>query len=137
MRMSYSFCDAAVCQGPWVEMAKYSSPHWKSGLQPGASGLSPIDWSCGASDVVPTYFRSAACSSLAWMQPVVRDALQLGRAPLVAWSSNPDTIESIEVRPLPCPIPWPLSGNSAVWIAPPGIRSDVGWVMAEAGRGAE
>ena len=77
------------------------------------SGSAPMDASWSASDVVPTYFRSAACSSLAWMHPVVTDPLHAGRAPLVAWSSNPATSEVIAVSPLPWPSWVPLSGSRA------------------------
>src|SRR5262249_47507439 len=130
--------EAAVCHGPWVVMAKYSYPHWKSGLsQSGSFGSSPLAASSGAFDVVPTYFRSAPRSSLAWMQPVVTLLLQFGRAPLLACSSKPATIDWTAASPVPWWTPVPLSGSDAVWIAPLGMWSTEGWVMVEAGLGAE
>src|SRR5579884_414651 len=71
------------------------------------------------------------------MQPVVTAPPQLGRAPLVAWSSKPATAEMIDVAPLPCWSPWPLSASVPFWMAPLGIASEAACVMVEIGRGAE
>src|SRR3954452_17995343 len=99
-------------------MAKYSSPHWPSALQAPARGSSPSDCSSGAFDVVPTYFRSAAFSSLAWMQQLVTDSPQAGSAPLLACSSEPATSDWIAVEPEPWCSPVPLSATDVVWMAP-------------------
>src|SRR5579871_5510859 len=130
--MSYSFSDAAVCHGPCVVMEKYSSPHWPSGLQPPASGSSPIDCSSGAFDVVPTYFRSAASSSLAWMQLVVTTPPHVGSAGLVACNSNPETSDWIARLPVPWLTPLPLSGRVPVWVAPEDISIAAGCVIVDA-----
>src|ERR1041385_3497505 len=127
--MSYSFADAGVRHGPCVVIAKYASPF-------GLSGFWLSAWSSGAFDVVPTYFTSAAISSGAWMQPVVTAPPQLGNAPLVACSSNPATIELIELGPVPWLIAPPLSGSEAVCTFPFGSSSEAGWGIVAAGRGA-
>src|SRR3954447_22995137 len=118
-------------------MAKYSSPHWPSALQAPARGSSPSDCSSGAFDVVLTYFRSAAFSSLAWMKPLVTDPPQAGSAPLLACSSKPATSDWIAVEPEPWWTPVPLSASDVVWMAPAGMSRAAAWVIVEAGRGAE
>ena len=55
----------------------------------------------------------------------------------MACSSNPDTSDWIAVLPEPWLTPPPLSGSEYVWIAPEGMSTFAGWVIVEAGRGAE
>src|SRR5436309_9295030 len=105
--MSYSSDRAGVRHGPCVVIAKYSSPRLRR-------GFFLIAVSSGALDVVPTYFKSAAFSSLAWMQPVAALLRHVCNVPLLAWSSNPATSDLIAVPPLPW-LSWvPLSRSDAV-----------------------
>ena len=105
--MSYSSDNAGVRHGPRVVIAKYSSPRLRR-------GFFLIAVSSGALDVVPMYFKSAAFSSAAWMQPVATELRQLCNAPLLAWSSNPASSDLIAVAPLPR-LSWvPFSRSNAV-----------------------
>src|SRR3954471_18219912 len=126
--MSNSCVEAAVRHGPWVVTEKYANPSDK--------GFWPIEFSCGASDVAPMYFRSADRSSEKATHPLVTVAVQSGSRPLLACSSKPATVE----RTASAPEPWltcrPVSGSSADWTLPPGIVMTLGCVIFEAGRGA-
>src|ERR1700710_17816 len=125
--MSNSCDDAAVRHGPWVEMAKYCRPLLR--------GSAPIDWSCGASDVAPTYFRSELRSSEKLTHADVTVSEHDGAAPLVACSSKPAMVERTAVLPEPLLTPCPLSGRRVDCTAPSGIWIDDACVITDAGRG--
>src|SRR5256885_13730099 len=114
--MSNSCDDPAVRHGPCVVTEKYASPS--------DSGSSPIEPSCGASEVAPKYFRSADRSSGKWTQADVTDTEQDRASPLVACSSKPATVDCTAVAPEPWLTRCPVSGSNAVWTAPPGSVID-------------
>src|SRR6478736_709912 len=118
--MSYSWIPACVRHGPCAETAKYRNPS-----------------AFGALEVTPRYFRSAARASANGMQWLVEVPVHLGSRPLVAVSSKPATVERIASSPEPCLTCFPDSGRSADCTEPCGRVTDFGWVMVDAGRGAE
>src|SRR4051794_14537857 len=100
--MSNSCDDAAVRQRPWVFTAKYTSP---------SDGSSPLEASCGASEVAPTRLRSADRSSGKFTHPEVISAEQLGARPLVPCSSRPATVDWTFCAPDPWLTDCPVNGS--------------------------
>src|SRR3954451_426520 len=103
---------------------------------PSVFGSAPIDRCCSASEVTPTYFRSAARSSEKLTQPSVTVAEQAGALPLEAASSKPATVDRTAVAPEPWFTRLPVNGSIADCCFDVGMLSDDGWVITEAGRGA-